>query len=1295
MQTIFDLKEQAVTDTPLLVFDCALADGRVEHWSTHAMTVVDTAYEARVLQHNVFEMQTASNQGVDGIPRISLVLANADSHFSEIERATGWKGARLTVAFVFYDLRNGQAATDAAVIFQGICNPPDEIREATLRLTASNRMNLQRLLLPQVRIQRRCPWEFPATAAERTEAIDGGTNGKYSRFYRCGYSAGETGGSGSLNGEAAFTGCDFTRGACEARGMFPHFGGIEFVPAAITVRTYGDKSWHTSAVSVNEARYNDFVPMIYGTAWYTPPVVFARNDGNLTRMEVLLGIGEMQGILKVLVNDVEIPAGLAGANMTGTGWYNIPTLGTRQGACNPDFTDGSGQPAGDPYGSMAYLSVVVPNRLNDGTSLPRVKVLAQGLKVPVYNSDGSAAGEQFSNNPAWVLLDVLRRMGWSAAEIDLASFAAAAAYCAEPLDAVDLNGNTMQLPRFECNLALQNRRSAGDLVRGVRNSARLLLTYGANGAVQARVENSIAAEMPAKPDWSNSAEPLNGGWPSYEFGDGSTGVSGILRRANGEPSVRVFSRSIADTPNRFAVEFQDELNEYQQDGFSLTDPDDVARSGQEVAATLSALGIANYDQAGRILKVNLDKSIRGNTYIEFETSVKAFGVRPGDLITVTYLKEGFERQLFRVLKIAPGVNHRITTITAQIHDDSWYADSNGQLTSAPGGRRQGTAGAGTPRPLLGSVLDDNGDVQFGIQESDTTASDGTVETSVSASFVAPAVAAGAGPGIPLLSLATTLGSGGSLESGQTLYYGVSGVDANGNEGGLSFLARATVIADGSTVTLAGLSFAPGTAAFHVYRGTTPAELFRIATAQAVAAQFTDTGLPKQLAVPPDPNFDHSNFYWRMELVPEIAATAFSANTIANATLEMPENRYRGAVARITRGRGAGQEQAIAANTATTLTLASPWTVQPDASSHFVVAESGWKFGALAKTSPVQFSIPNHAGETVEILGRAANANDAECAAELSTVTRWQIGGAGGEGGDTDVPAAPFFGLGPGPRGGTVELSGVSFPDLTNTRTITSGTVTLYYRDELSTAWGSLGNALAETDTALTLSATGTAAAGSFLQIEGEVLRVEAAQTGSTQFTVTRGIDGTTAAAHAANVTVYLLASRTEIVPFAAGFFGSPYSGSWRFPIVLPDARVASAELFVTNARGNSPISSTHLTNNDDRGLRTLSGGQYSIQVSGFLAIDSATAPPLVIESSHAVRDVYAVLGRAADAPVELQLNVDGAPYCTVSFVTGQTISNSTDGGALPPLAAGAQVTLSVLAVGQVNPGADLTVIIRL
>ena len=49
----------------------------------------------------------------------------------------------------------------------------------------------------------------------------------------------------------------------------------------------------------------------------------------------------------------------------------------------------------------------------------------------------------------------------------------------------------------------------------------------------------------------------------------------------------------------------------------------------------------------------------------------------------------------------------------------------------------------------------------------------------------------------------------------------------------------------------------------------------------------------------------------------------------------------------------------------------------------------------------------------------------------------------------------YFGLAPGRRGGTVELSGVSFTDLTNTHTISSATLTLYYWDELADAAGTL------------------------------------------------------------------------------------------------------------------------------------------------------------------------------------------------------------------------------------------------
>jgi hypothetical protein len=84
-----------------------------------------------------------------------------------------------------------------------------------------------------------------------------------------------------------------------------------------------------------------------------------------------------------------------------------------------------------------------------------------------------------------------------------------------------------------------------------------------------------------------------------------------------------------------------------------------------------------------------------------------------------------------------------------------------------------------------------------------------------------------------------------------------------------------------------------------------------------------------------------------------------------------------------------------------------------------------------------------------------------------------------------------------------------------------------------------------------------------------------------------------------------------------------------------------------------------------------------------------------MDASHAVREIYAVLGTAADAAVQLQLNVNGNLYCPLTFAASASVSNSVAGKTLAPLAAGSQVTLAILSVGQTYPGADLTVLIRM
>lgn len=1308
MPTINDTKQLAEADSPILFFECRLASGAYQRWSTHALSLSGNAYAARVLKHNLFDLQLSAEDAMDGLARLSLTLANADSLFSQIESQVGWKGAELTVYFAFANLLTKAVTTESTVLFRGIAGDPDEITEETLRLSFANKLSLQRVALPEVRIQRRCPWTFPTNAAQRAEAVSGGANGKYSKYFRCGYSADQEGGHGNLNAGQPFTTCDLTRASCEQRGMFradslgritSRFGGVEFVPSSTLVRGHGEKESHLSTVTDNTAKYNDYVPLVYGTGWLRPPIIFARNDGNLTHMEVLLGVSKVQSVLKVVVSGVEIPAGVAGLDMTATGWYQFITAGDAQGAFNVDFRDANGNPLGDPYGSMSVLSVIVPNRINDGRSLPHIEVLLQGQQLDRYLADGGYRDTTHTNNPAWVILDILRRAGWPLVQLHLPSFAAAASYCEELISTTDLHGNPIQVPRFQCNLLLTKRRSAAEIVRGIRVGAGLMLRYGTNGLLELLPETTIAKQQIALPDGSNSTEALAGGWPAYEFSDSSGPFSGIVRKENCSSSVRLLSRSAAETPNRLTIEFQDEANEYQQDSLSVVDADDVALVGYETSNQSTALGIPNFNQAMRVLSRQLNKMTRGNRFLEFETGFRALKVRPGDIITLTYGKEGFNRVPLRVVKLSPSMNYRRVVILAQVHNDTWYSDDP---SVGGGGGRQPGASLELPKPLLGTTFDAGGNTQFNISERITERADGSATATLRVSFAEPAKSTNSAPVLPLLSLAPQINtSAGSLPGGKDFYYAVSAVDASGREGALSFTVRAAIPNGSSTntVTLTGLSFPANSAAFYVYRGATPQLLYRIASQVALGSTFSDGGLNPQPIGPPDPNFDHANFYYRLEIAGPFLAEIASSTTIGNPGMGATDLAYAGSIARIISGTGEGQERKIITNNATTLTVAPPWTTVPDATSTFVVAEASWRFGAVSATSPAEFEVPNQAGMILEISGRAANVHDRESSLELAPPTRWVVGGGPGNTLDRDIPGSLNFTV-EVPGKGVLTLRQIEFGSLVNTRSIQAGTLqAIYWNELLSPTLYQLATAVNTASGTLTLNAVATPELGDVIQIEHELMTVVSFNAAAKTYQVLRGSLGSTVAAHAAGSPVYHLEKRVFIAPFARDFFEGPSVRNYSHSISLPDVRVAAAQFFMTNLRGDSETRTNCYSGLAEDGLRTLSGGQFSLQVSGYLAIQQNVAPPLLIEASHAVRDVVATVTEApSGTPVVLRLWQDATPYCDLTIPVGSTTSNVVSGAALLPLLAGAQLRLDVVSVGQawdVSPGRNLTVTARL
>jgi hypothetical protein len=332
---------------------------------------------------------------------------------------------------------------------------------------------------------------------------------------------------------------------------------------------------------------------------------------------------------------------------------------------------------------------------------------------------------------------------------------------------------------------------------------------------------------------------------------------------------------------------------------------------------------------------------------------------------------------------------------------------------------------------------------------------------------------------------------------------------------------------------------------------------------------------------------------------------------------------------------------------------------------------------------------------VQLSARAANSSNDEAAYELSPLTRWTIGQSGALLADSDVPPGPLFGVQVSPsRAGVLELGAVAFPTLVNTRSVIAGTYRFHYHDEINGLPPvEIAAVVKEDDTTLHLRTP--VDSGQFLQIGREVLLVgDTDAAGLT--TVQRGLHQTTASVHTAGTLGYILKEKVAIVPFIRNFFGAGASGQWKSSLELPGVRVASAQMYMTNAVGNGPVAANEYTSTNDLGLRTLGGGQFSFQINGYLAIQTGAAPNIIVDADRAVRDVYAILRTpAAGAGVTLQINLNGVQYATVQFDPATTVSGVVNGFGLPPLRIGDELSLDVTGVGTTSPGSDLNLVMRL
>ena len=198
--------------------------------------------------------------------------------------------------------------------------------------------------------------------------------------------------------------------------------------------------------------------------------------------------------------------------------------------------------------------------------------------------------------------------------------------------------------------------------------------------------------------------------------------------------------------------------------------------------------------------------------------------------------------------------------------------------------------------------------------------------------------------------------------------------------------------------------------------------------------------------------------------------------------------------------------------------------------------------------------------------------------------------------------------------------------------------------------------------------------------------------------VARAALGTTRAAHNTNEVVRILQTTSVVLPFERGFFQNKASVNYLHTVSMPDCRVFAAQMSMTNVFGDGQTATNSYV---DAPLRTLSGGQFSLQIGGYLATQTNAAPALLVHNTHAVRDIWASLGEAAQGySINVDILQNGAEYC--SFVIPAQVDQKkpalyVDGSSLAPLQEGATLTMNVTVQpvgGQLSPGRDLTVTIR-
>tara|TARA_R100000388_G_scaffold17607_2_gene13657 strand:- start:180 stop:3164 length:2985 start_codon:yes stop_codon:yes gene_type:complete len=456
---------------------------------------------------------------------------------------------------------------------------------------------------------------------------------------------------------------------------------------------FNDPTSRTDGILVNKQSSSSGLPLIYGMRKVGGIMAFVQTDSTNEFLYVALAMceGKIHACKKIFFDDVEVTdfntsdssGSTSPSSFTDQTVYygkfadvqNDDGTTTNQSHVQMQFFDGDDDQVASSILStlsdwtsnhrlrgVSYLALKLRFNPDVFSRVPRINALIQGRKISTFDSSSNETTDQYSTNPAFVMLDYLTNTrfgkGVPIANIDIPSF-----YTASQVAETDItptgsavtnpqdnsSGNTINL--LDMNIALDTRNKVLNNIRELVLSCRGLLSY-AGGKYKLTIESTGSSVLTL---------------------DESDIIGGI----------NIQSESKTDKYNKVLIDFPDIDLGFKNNTASFPPNDDSGLASADQHATMKTAdggellegrftlqGLTSFHQAQEHAEVILRRS-RNGLRVSLKASGEAMNLIVGDIVSITHATPSFSAKVFRVIGVTLNKDQTVNLNLVE-HQDSFY-----------------------------------------------------------------------------------------------------------------------------------------------------------------------------------------------------------------------------------------------------------------------------------------------------------------------------------------------------------------------------------------------------------------------------------------------------------------------------------------------------------------------------------------------------------------------------------------------------------------------------------------------